>query len=140
MYRAYYSVREDVGSSVVMGLFIATGFSAFVLVMALLRGSMVYEDMGGLRTWQIVTFYYVAALVGGTVHGLLRPLRERYWGKLLTAYLLLYLVYGGGTIVFWPMMNRSVNSAGPVPLSFMLLAWAVLCLVLAPIYVKVSGD
>jgi cytochrome bd-type quinol oxidase subunit 2 len=135
VYRTYSNVREDVGGSVAMGLLMATGFSAFVLVMALLRGSTVYDDVGGMRTWQIIVFYYSAGVVGGIVHGLLRPLRERYWGKLLTAYLLLFLVYGGGTIAFWPMMSQDFDSPR-LTLGLMLKAWGVLCLVLAPIYVK----
>ena len=127
----------DIRSSVVMGLWFATAFSAFVLVMAVLRGSTKYEDLGGLRTWQIVAFYYVAGAVGGIVHGLLKPTRSRYLGKYLTAYLLLFLVYGGGTIAFFPMINVE---APRVPLRLLLTVWAFLCLVLAPIYVKMFDD
>ena len=140
VYRVRTSVREDVGSGVAIGLFMATGFSGFVLVMAVLRGSTVYHDMGGMTTWQIVAFYYVMGLVGGTIHGLLRPLRSHYFGKLITAYVLLYLVYGGGTIAFWPMISADDDPANPVPLSSILGLWLILCLILAPIYVKIMDD
>ena len=61
--------------------------------------------------------------------GALRPLQSTYIGKFLTAYLILFLVYGGGTAALTPLMK----DLPPVPLSTMLAVWSVLCLVLAPI-------
>ena len=101
--------------------------------MALFRHSTIYESYGGLTTWQVVAFYYAAGTTGGALFGLLQPWRTRYAGKFLTAYLLLFLVYGGGTAVFLPMLNRVDDR--PLPLWVMLAVWAILCLVLAPIYV-----
>jgi hypothetical protein len=48
-------VRAGVG----WGIALATCFSAFVLLMALLRGSSRYPD--GLTTWHVLAFYYAAA-------------------------------------------------------------------------------
>ena len=93
------------------------------------------------RLWQIVAFYYAAGAMGGALFGLLKPWRTRYAGKLITAYLLLFLVYGGGTAVFLPIFYPP--SERSLPLWFYLALWAVLCLVLAPIYVamfKKSGS
>lgn len=117
------------------GLTLATGFSAFVGLMALFRGSTEYAQYGGLTTGRIVVFYYVAGILGDALFGLLRPLQTRYTGKLLTAYLLLFLVYGGGTATFLPLWSK--GDPHPVPLRLLLAMWAVLCLVLAPIYVQV---
>jgi len=123
-----------------MGLSMATGFSALVLIMAVLRGSMVYDDVGGVTTRQIVAYYYATGLVGGTVFGLLAPLRSRYVGKLVTAYVLVFPVYGGGTAAFWPMINADHPPSESLSLRTMLILWSVLSLFLAPIYVKVSED
>lgn len=113
----------------------ATAFSAFVLLMGLLRRSFEYPEYGGLTTWQVVMFYYSAGAAGGALLGVLRPIEKYYAGKLLTAYLLVFLVYGGGTAVFLPLMNK--GDPHPVPLRDLLTLWALMCLVLAPVYVRV---
>jgi hypothetical protein len=51
---------------------------------------------------------------------------------------ILYLVYGGGTIAFYPLMKS--GGARSVPPVGLLLAWAVLCVALAPFYVKLFND
>ena len=118
------------------GLAFATAFSAFVLLMALLRGSTVYEGLGGLTTWRVIAYYFAAGVMGGTVFGLLRPIQHRYLGKFVTAYLILFLVYGGGTAMMLPFLNK--REGGPIPLSVLLAAWAVFCLLLAPVYVRIT--
>jgi len=50
----------------------------------------------------------------------------------------LYLVYGGATLVFYPMIKT--RAASPLPPVGLLIAWAVLCVVLAPFYVKLFAD
>jgi hypothetical protein len=113
-------------------------FSAFIVVMAVLRGSTVYQNYGGLTTWQIIGYYCGAGAAGGAAFGLLRPMQHRYVGKFLTAYLILLLVYGGGTAVVLPAMNE--DGAKTVPVAALVGAWAVLCLILAPIYVRITRD
>jgi hypothetical protein len=114
---------------------LATVFSAIALGMAMLRGSTDYD---GFTTWQAIAFYYLAGIAGGTVFGLLQPFRDRYVGRYLTAYLILFLVYGGGTSIFLPSWQG--GDPDPVPLRSLLLLWAVLCLILAPLYVRVFRD
>ena len=126
----------DVRSGIKNGLGFATIYSAFALGMALLRGSTDYES--GPTTWQTIVFYYLAGVLGGTIFGLLRPLRNRYAGRYLTAYLILFLVYGGGTSVLLPTLQR--GDSDPIPLRNLLLLWAVLCLILAPLYVHAFRD
>ena len=127
---------EAVRSGIVLGIAFATFFSAIVLVMAVARGSVRYP--GGLTTWHVLAFYYGAGIVGGAVFGLLRPWQDRYIGRLASAWVVLYLVYGGATIVFYPMIKP--NAASPLPPSGLLIAWAVLCVILAPFYVKLFAD
>jgi hypothetical protein len=79
-----------------------------------------------------MVYYLVAGYLGGALFGLLRPLRNCYLGRVLIAYLLLVLVYGGGTVAFYPLIAQRPN---PSSLAELLIAWAVLSLILAPIYV-----
>ena len=119
-----------------MGL--ATAFSVFVGVMALLRGSTVYDELGGVTTFQMAVFYYSAGVTGGTLVGLLRPIQHRYVGRFITAFLTLFLVYGGCSLVFLPALNE--ESANPVSAKFMLVACALLSLIVAPLYVRIVGS
>ncbi len=127
---------HEVRSGIALGLAFATFFSAIVLVMAALRGSMQYPD--GLTTWHVLAFYYGAGIVGGATFGLLRPWQNRYVGRLASAWVVLYLVYGAGTVVFYPMIKS--GAAGPLPPRGLLIAWAVFCVILAPFYVKLFSD
>ena len=124
---------EAIAAGIRLGLQLASAFSIFVVVMAIVRRSTHYDSYGGLSTWQVIAFYYAAGLVGGALFGALQPWRTRYAGRFLTAYLILFLVYGGGTAVFLPMFHATGER--PVPLSVMLKVWACVCLVLAPLYV-----
>ena len=101
--------------------------------MAVLRRSTTYESYGRLTTWEVVAFYYAAGTIGGALFGLLQPWRTRYAGKFVTAYLLLFLVYGGGTVVFLPVFDPP--SERSLPLWIFLAVWAIVCLLLAPVYV-----
>ena len=84
--------------------------------MALLRGSTRYPD--GLTTWHVLAFYYSAGILGGAVFGLLRPWQHRRIGKLASAWVILYLVYGGGTIAFYPLAKSATGrSVPPLPSS-----------------------
>jgi hypothetical protein len=128
------SLSRDLMDGVGRGLFTATAFSVIALVILSLSGSARNEPQA-VSPGHIVLFYYCAGVLGGIVFGLLRPMRTQYLGKLLTAYLILFLVYGGGTAAFLPFMNAS--SDRPVPLRSILFLWAGLCALLAPVYVNV---
>ena len=108
-----------------------------VLALATLRGSIDFPKLR-VTAWQVIGFYYVAGLVGGAIFGLLRRLRSRYVGRYLSAYLVLLLVYGGGTAVFYESMNR--HDSDPPPLLALVGIWALVCLVLAPFYVYLFRD
>ena len=127
---------DEVRSGIGWGIAFATCFSALVVLMAVLRGSTRYPD--GLATWHVLAFYYSAGILGGAVYGLLRPWQHRRIGKLTSAWVILYLVYGGGTIAFYPLVSSSAGRSMP-PLG-LLIAWAVICAVLAPAYVKMFSE
>lgn len=54
-----------------------------------------------------------------------------YPGRVLIAYLLLLLVYGGGSVAFYPLIAMRPD---PPPLAGLLLVGAVFSVVMAPIY------
>ena len=128
---------QAIRAGVRRGLQYATAYSAFVLIMAALRRSTTYESYGGLTTWEVIAYYYAAGLIGGALFGLLEPWRTRYIGKFLTAYLLLFLVYGGVVVVFRPLFDPP--SERSLPLWFYLAGCAVFCLPFAPLYVAMSN-
>ena len=126
-----------VGDGVILGLAYAVGFSAIAAV-SLTIGTIIRSMPVGLaiRTWlAAIVFYLVAGAAGGAVYGALRPVQDRYYGRFLTAYLILWLVYGGATVAFWPVIGRD---SGRVTLPGMLAVWGVLAAVLAPIYLRVT--
>jgi hypothetical protein len=127
---------DEVRSGVGRGIGFATCFSVIVIVMALLRGSTRYPD--GFSTWHVVAFYYGAGILGGAVFGLLRPWQHLRLGKLASAWVILYLVYGGGTIAFYPLVKSDTGRSMP-PLG-LLVVWAVLCAALAPAYVSIFTE
>ena len=82
-----------------------------------------------------VLFYLLAGTLGGALYGWLRPARHALWGRLVTAYLILFLLYGGGSAAFYPLFISADTDYAKVPLWLLLAAWAALCFVLAPVYV-----
>ena len=76
-----------------------------------------------------VAFYLGAGVLGGMLYGILAPIRHLYLGKCLTAYLILLLVYAGGSAVVLPLVGE------PRPDHVIFTIWAILCLFLAPLYV-----
>lgn len=132
------SLGDNLRWGVGWGVTLATIFSLFVAVMAGLRGSTAYEDLGNLTTWHAVVYYYAAGVTGGALVGLLRPTHDHYWGKFLSAYLTLLLVYGGGSVALLPIMRP--NDADLKSTVALLPLWAVLCLVLAPVYVRITRN
>jgi hypothetical protein len=131
---------SDVLGGIRFGCAFAAGFSVIAGVGIFLSGGRGVSATEALGFWVRATaFYFVAGVLGGALWGALRPIQHRYVGRYLTAYLVLYLVYGGGTAAFLPVMRRDLSRGGP-PLSVMLAVWAVLCLVLAPVYVAMFRD
>jgi len=122
--------RESINDGVRMGLIFAGFFSLIAAIQLVV--AVIGPGTFGLaaKAWGISTMFYLAAgTLGGAIYGALTPLRDRYFGKVLTAYIILYLVYGGGSVAVLPLFMKDVP-----PLSLLLKVWAVICLVLAPLY------
>lgn len=126
-------------ADIVNGIRTGLGYAAFFSVVAaagVILGASIGASGNPALIWILATlFYAVAGAAGGALFGLLRPLRRRYVGRLLTAYVILLLVYGGGTIAFWPVISDGADNP---PLLGMLGLWALLCLIIAPLYVAAS--
>jgi len=71
----------------------ATTFSLYVLLVALVRGSVHFERQG-VTVWQIIAGYYAAALVSGLALGLLRPLTDSRLGSYILGAVVGFCVYG----------------------------------------------
>jgi hypothetical protein len=125
----------DLRGGVAAGLWFAAFFSivagARLLMAALNRG----EAGGAVRVWALASgFYVVAALAGGALYGLLRPIQGRYVGKVITAYVLLLLVYGGAFVTVAWLIEPEVAAELPSMLKLLV----VLCIPLAPLYVHLT--
>ena len=123
--------RADVRRGIRAGLRLALGLAGVATVAI---GVHAFGDAPGLAFgwWLLViAFYGIFGVLGGALFGLLRPLGRWYSGRVLIAYLLLLLVYGGGSVAFYPLIAMRPD---PPPLIGLLLAAAVLCVILAPVY------
>lgn len=128
------SVTANVSWGVKYGLGFATMLSVLVGILALLSGSAADGKHAGLDAGTIIGFYYVVGIAGGVAAGLMRPLTRFYVGRVAMAYVVLFIVYGGGTIALYPAFSK--GDSDPPSISSLLLVWAVICVVLAPIYEK----
>jgi hypothetical protein len=71
------SFKSSFSWGIAGGLAMATLFSGFVGIMALLRGSA-WNATYEVSTWDVIRGYYLAGLLGGAAFGILRPL---FWGR-----------------------------------------------------------
>ena len=71
------SFKSSFAWGIAGGVAMATLFSGFVGLMALLRGSA-WNATYQVSTWEVVRAYYLAGLVGGVAFGVLRPV---FWGR-----------------------------------------------------------
>src|SRR5262249_6463172 len=71
----------------------ATALAVWVLVMAVIRGSLYFAKYG-MSAWQIIAGYYVAALMLAILLRLLWPLTRWAIGALATGALAGTLLYG----------------------------------------------
>ncbi len=127
--------RADVRDGIRTGLRYALTFSIIATV-AIVVGTRQGAPGQALLIWLVAVFFYVlAGTFGGALYGWLRPARNVLWGRLLTAYLILFLVYGGGSIAFYPLFVSADQDLAKVPILLLVAVWALLCLVLAPVYV-----
>src|SRR5258705_425987 len=84
----------DVRQGIRTGLGYALGFSVLATIIIALKARRYAASEGVLIWLGVMTFYFVAGGAAGAVYGLLRPIRTKLWGRLLTAFLLIFLVYG----------------------------------------------
>ena len=128
---------EDISKGIRAGLRLAVALGVIASVILVINAVQT-RNGNPLSTWLfVVVFYIVAGILGGALFGLLRPLRHRYLGRVVIAYLLLVLVYGGGSFAFYPLIARRPN---PPSLATLLIAWAAVSLILAPIYVAIAKN
>lgn len=121
----------DVRRGIRAGLRLAVGLAGIATVAI---GVNVVRGAPGnpLGWWLLVmAFYGVFGVLGGALLGLLRPLGRRYPGRVLIALVLLLVVYGGGTISFYPLIALRPD---PPPLPGLLALVVVLCILMAPVY------
>lgn len=119
---------------VLIGLAFASCFS-LVATLPIAVGWVNGTDVRPLL-W-VYPFYFAAGAAGGALVGLLAPMQHRYLGRVLSAYLVVYLVYGGGTVAFLPLLTAEGNERG-ISLPAMLGFIAVVSLFLAPVYERVA--
>lgn len=128
-------LSTEVVAGIGMGLAIAVLLALVAAIRLALGGQGTpWREVLGAYGW-VVVFYLVSGIAGGTIYGLLAPIRHLYIGKYLTAYLILMVVYGGGAIVVSPLFG-----AGPAPVGPVLVICAILALFLAPLYVRLLKD
>jgi hypothetical protein len=129
------TLSAEILGGVALGLGVAVFFASIAAARLIWGGQGApWQEVLG-QYGRAVAFYLVAGLLGGALYGLLSPIRHVYIGKYLTAYLILLLVYGGGTATIMPLLERA-----PVPVGRLVGVWAVLCLFLAPVYVLMLKD
>jgi len=87
-------LRNNLLKGIALGLFVATGFSAWVTFLRLTAGTSPFDR---LRTTYLATveLYYGGALVGGTLIGLFLPLRRWPLGSALLGVLGVFPLYFG---------------------------------------------
>lgn len=94
------------------GLAYAVMFSAFIVVMAVLRGSTTYPHLG-VTTETVVAVYFVVGLAGGAMLGLLRPLLRYRLGVAFVGWIVATIVYTGAGISMdgWGLRQLAFGSA-----------------------------
>jgi hypothetical protein len=90
-------LRKNLLNGVGLGLFVATGFSAWVTFLRLRAGTSPFDR---LHTTYLATveLYYAGGLVGGTLVGLFLPLRRWPLGAALLGMLGVFPLYFGAAL------------------------------------------
>jgi hypothetical protein len=91
------SVRDRVQDAVIAALALAVGYSLIASVLRLLGGARVLDQLG-VSLLEMILFYFGAAIVGGTLAGLLMPLGRRPLGGALVGFVV-------GLVVFAPLVT-----------------------------------
>ena len=82
---------RDIRGGIGLGLSFGAAFSLIAgVIIALGAGTKGVGEGEAVKVWALAAAYYLAAgAAGGAVFELLRPVQHRYWGRYLTAYLIL---------------------------------------------------
>ncbi len=86
------SLRTNVSWGLRWGLSVALVYSAYVLVLVLLRGNGVLTDQG-ISLSQVLTVYGITGIFGGLAVGLLRPLGRYLVGAAVIGYIVAALLF-----------------------------------------------
>ena len=86
-------VRQNLRWALSWAGWLAAAFSAWVVLASLARGSFQWPEYHA-TTWKIILSYWVAALLGGGLVGLLRPVTQFRFGAFLVGWIAGTLVYG----------------------------------------------
>lgn len=92
------------------GLFFATAFSLFVLIVRAFVGP---EYLAPYHTTlgTVLEVYYGGFAAGGVVAGLLAPLRHFWWGRIILGFVVAFPVYlGAGIAVVGPYFHESLRT------------------------------
>lgn len=95
--RSLGEMIEDVVLGTKFTLVGATAYSLYVLGLFALRGSQPFERQS-TSVLSVILAYYVAALLAGTVIGILLPLGHSKWGKALIGSVASIPVYASAAI------------------------------------------
>jgi|RhiMethySRZTD1v2_1073278.scaffolds.fasta_scaffold1413962_1 hypothetical protein len=105
------SVRRDVIVCLWWGLFIATGFSVWVVGLYLRRGAAPFEKLG-TTLWAVILLYFCAAIVVGPFVGLLLPLaRANAAGAALVGTVTAIPIYGMAAVMLEGFRGWTLSKA-----------------------------
>lgn len=93
-HRRYRNVLRGLG----LGVFIATGLSAWATFLRLWQGTAPFQHAGSTYS-RTVFLYYAAFITGGVILGLLHPLRRWALGSMLLGFLFVLPVYASFVLI-----------------------------------------
>jgi hypothetical protein len=79
-------MRNNVRTTIVIGMIMATVYSAYAVVLYVLRGSAPFES-DDTTIWVVLLTYYSAGALGGAVIGALLPLARWRVGRTMLTFL-----------------------------------------------------
>ncbi len=86
--------RASLRWGVAWGLWFATAYAAFAVLLAVMRGTT-WHPVIGLSTWHLVGIYYAAGVAAGLALGLARPVTESRTGTFAIGVVAAAVCYAG---------------------------------------------
>jgi hypothetical protein len=87
MRRRSSRLREDVAAGIRWGLYFATVYGAFALVLFFVRGSEAFRRGAGVPLLVLLLVYYGAGIAGGAIVGALLPIGASLGGAIVLGWL-----------------------------------------------------